>query len=119
MEEHSALLLGKYSIKREDAAVLFFKTLHLNWVSGVLYSFSDNGLTPKSWKWKVAKSRTNPKPYCAYFGKNQTNLENHLVREHKMTKIKPCGCQAGILARKVDLLKQTMSARQKTMSVLH
>ena len=36
-----------------------------------------------------------------------------------MTKIEPCGCQTGIVATKIDLLKQAMSARQKTMSVLH
>ena len=64
-------------------------------------------------------SRTKPKPYCAYCDKNQTNLEKHLVRKHKMTKIKPCGCQAEIVATKIDLLKQAMSARKKTMPVLH
>ena len=119
MEEHSVLHLQKYSIKGEAVEVFFFSKPCI-WIEFLAFflAFQTMDWLQSSYSGKFVKSRTKPKPYCAHFGKNQINLEKHLVWKHKMKKIKPCGCQAGIVATKIDLLKQTMSARQKTISVL-
>ena len=94
----------------------FFFSKPCIWIEFLAFflAFQTMDWLQSSYSGKFVKSRTKPKPYCAHFGKNQINLEKHLVWKHKMKKIKPCGCQAGIVATKIGLLKQTMSARQKT-----